>query len=99
MKFIEDPEIDFSELDNALCRIDELKAAIEDARAGNVTEDQHNQAAEYIADQQRYITTLKATIKAVQNSRDSLRYEVEQVKKQVFMQQREIDRLKALQAV
>ncbi len=95
MEFIEEPGIDFSPMDNALCQIDELKAAIEDAKAGNVTDEQHQQAIEFIADKQRYITSVERTIQAVQNTIDSLTHERAQLKKQVFMQHREITQLKA----
>jgi predicted RNase H-like nuclease (RuvC/YqgF family) len=95
MEFIEEPGIDFSELDDANCQIEELKAAIADAKAGNVTDEQHQQAIEFIADKQRYITTVERTIQAVNCSIASLTHERVQLKKQVFMQHREITQLKA----
>jgi hypothetical protein len=85
---------EYTELDAANDQISELQADLVVARLGEVSDEQKIQAAEFIAELQAEIKTLKATLKAVNLSRDFLMEENSQMKKQMKMQRREIEKLK-----
>lgn len=85
---------EYTELDAANDQISELQADLVVARLGEVSDEQKIQAAEFIADLQAEIKTLKATIKAVNLSRDAYMQENAQMKIQMKMQRREIEKLK-----
>lgn len=85
---------DYTELDAAHELITELQSDLVVARMGDVPEDQKTQAAERIAGLQAEIKTLEATLRAVTLSRDSLMEETNQMKRQMQMQRKEIERLK-----
>jgi hypothetical protein len=85
---------EYTELDAAHDQISELQAELVVARMGEVATEEKTQAAEYIAELQAEIKTLKATLKAANLSRDFLMEENAQMKKQMQMQRREIEKLK-----
>jgi ParB-like chromosome segregation protein Spo0J len=85
---------DYTELDAANDQINALQSELVVARMGDIPEDQKQQAAERIAQQDAYIRTLEASLKAVTNSRDALMEDVVQLKRQCQMQRKEIDKLK-----
>ena len=86
---------DYTELDAAHDQINELQADLVVARMGDVPEEQKAQAAERIADLQAEVNTLRATLAAVQLSRDSLMEERAQMMRQMKAQRAEIERLKS----
>lgn len=85
---------DYTELDAANDQISALQSELVVARMGDIPDDQKQQAAERIAQQDAYIRTLEASLKAVTNSRDALMEDVVQLKRQCQMQRKEIDKLK-----
>ena len=86
---------DYTELDAAHDQISELQSALVVANMGNVTDDDKQQAATLIAELRAEVKTLTATLKAAYLSRDSLMEENAQMKRQMQMQRKEIDKLKA----
>lgn len=99
MEFIEQAGIDFTPLDHALCQIDELQTELVVARMGNIPDAEKHQAAELIKELKQELATVNAVSNAVKNSRDSLQFENNELKRQCLMQRKEINKLKALQAV
>jgi hypothetical protein len=86
--------LDYTEMDAARDQISDLQADLVVARMGDIPDDQKQQASEHIAGLQAEVNTLSATLKAVCLSRDSLLEENAQMKRQMQMQRKEIDRLK-----
>ena len=85
---------DYTELDAAHDSNSELRAALAVANMGNVAEEDKQQATSLIAELRAEVKTLTATLKAVTLSRDSLMEETTQMKRQMQMQRKEIDKLK-----
>lgn len=94
-----EPEIEappeYTELDAAHDQISELQAELVVARMGDIPEEEKQQAAGLIAELHAEIKTLNATLAAVTLSRDTLMEENAQMKRQMAMQRREIDKLKS----
>ena len=94
-----EPEIEappeYTELDAAHDQISELQAELVVARMGDITEEEKQQAAGLIAELHAEIKTLNASLKAAYLSRDQLMEENAQMKRQMAMQRREIDKLKS----
>lgn len=88
----EDPK--YTELDAAHDQIIELQAELVVARMGDIGEDEKEQAAQLIKELNAEIKKLKVVLKAVELARDSLMEENAQMKKQMAMQRKEIDKLK-----
>ena len=88
------PEEDYSELDAAQDQISGLQDALAVATMGEVSSEDKEQAKNLIAELRAEVKTLRATLKAVTTSRDSLMNELAQVKRQCISQQRELKRLK-----
>lgn len=92
---------DYTELDAALDANNELLIENDRLRAANAvmhmdgTEEEKQQAAALLAEKDAYIKTLEATNRALVLSRDSLMEETSQMKRQMAMQRKEIERLKA----
>lgn len=85
---------DYSELDAAQDQISDLQSELVVARMGDIPEEEKQQAATLIAELRAEVKTLAATLKAVTLSRDSLMEEATQMKKQMAMQRKELDKLK-----
>ena len=90
-----DPEDEYTELDAAHDQIEELQAMLAVASMGNAPEEDKTQATELICELRAEIKTLRATLKAITQSRDALMNELSQVKRQCMAQQRELKSLKA----
>ena len=94
-----EPEIEappeYTELDAAHDQISELQAELVVARMGDIPEEEKQQAAGLIAELHAEIKTLNASLKAAYLSRDQLLEENAQMKRQMAMQRREIDKLKS----
>ncbi len=94
-----EPEIEappeYTELDAAHDQISELQAELVVARMGDIPEEEKQQAAGLIAELHAEIKTLNASLKAAYLSRDQLMEENAQMKRQMAMQRREIDKLKS----
>ena len=86
---------DYTELDAAHDQISELQAELVVARMGDIPEEEKQQAAGLIAELHAEIKTLNASLKAAYLSRDQLLEENAQMKRQMAMQRREIDKLKS----
>jgi len=84
---------EYSELDRAHDQISELQSELVVARMGDVPDDQKTQAAERLCEQDAHIKTLEATLKAVTLSRDTAMTEIVQMKRQMAMQRKEIEKL------
>ena len=93
-----EPEIEappeYTELDAAHDQISELQAELVVARMGDIPEEEKQQAAGLIAELHAEIKTLTATVKALTSSRDFYLEENAQMRTQMKMQRREIDKLK-----
>ena len=89
------PPEDYSDLDAAHDQIGELQASLALANMGTVAEADKNQAAELIESLRAEVKTLQATLRATQIARDTLMTEVAQMKRQLQMQRKEIDKAKA----
>lgn len=85
---------DYTELDAARDLISDLQSELVVARMGDIPDDEKQQAAALIAELRAEIQTFKATNRALILSRDSLMEEVAQMKKQMAMQRKDIDKLK-----
>ena len=85
---------DYTELDAAQDLISDLQSELVVARMGDIPDGEKQQAANLIAELRAEIQTLTATNRALILSRDSLMEEVAQMKKQMAMQRKEIDKLK-----
>ena len=100
-----EPEIeappDYTELDAARDENNELRIENDRLRAANAvmhmdgTAEEKQQASELLAEKDAELQTLRATNKALVLSRDSLMEENAQMKVQMAMQRREIERLKS----
>lgn len=94
-----EPEIeappDYTELDAAHDQISELQSALVVARMGDIPEEEKQHASELIAELRAEVKTLDASLKAAYLSRDQLMEENAQMRKQMQMQRKEIDRLKS----
>ena len=90
-----DPEDEYTELDAAHDQIEALQSMLAVASMGNAPDEDKEMARNLIAELRAEIKTLRATLKAVTQSRDSLMNEVAQVKRQCMSQQRELKSLKA----
>lgn len=86
---------EYTELDAAHDQISELQAELVVARMGDIPEEEKQQAAGLIAELHAEIKTLNASLKAAYLSRDQLMEENAQMKRQMAMQRREIDKLKS----
>lgn len=86
---------EYTEMDALRDQISELQADLVVARMGDVSDEEKQQAAAFIAELQSEIKTLLATVQAANLSRDFLMEENAQMKKQMQMQRREIEKLKA----
>jgi len=96
LALVQPPEPEYTELDAKNDQISELQASLVVALKGDVSQEDKQQAATYIAELQAEIKMLRATLKAVTFSRDSLMNELAHVKRQCISQQA---KLKQLQAV
>lgn len=90
-----DPEDEYTELDAARDQIEALQSMLAVASMGNAPDEDKEMARNLIAELRAEIKTLRATLKAVTQSRDSLMNELAQVKRQCTSQQRELKSLKA----
>ena len=84
---------DYTELDAAHDKIEDLQAELAVASMGNASADDKFQASNLIEELRSEVKTLKATLSAVKTSRDILQNENAELKKQVSMQRRELDKL------
>lgn len=91
-------EDEYTELDEARDQIKALQDMLAVASMGDVSDEDKAQAKELIAELRSEIKTLRATLKAVTQSRDTLMNELAQVKRQCMGQQRELKTLKAAHA-
>lgn len=85
---------DYTELDALRERVGDLQADLVVARMGDIPEEERLQAETLIADLRAEVKTLTATLKAAYLSRDSLMEENAQMKRQMQMQRKEINKLK-----
>ena len=85
---------DYTELDALREHVGDLQADLVVARMGDIPEEEKLQAETLIADLRAEVKTLTATLKAAYLSRDSLMEENAQMKRQMQMQRREIDKFK-----
>lgn len=86
---------EYTELDAAHDQISELQAELVVVRMGDVPEDVKQQAAKLIQELQAEVKTLTATLDAAYKSRDFYIEENAQMKRQMQMQRKEIDKLKS----
>ncbi len=86
---------DYTELDAAHDQISELQSALVVARMGDIPEEEKQHASELIAELRAEVKTLDASLKAAYLSRDQLMEENAQMKRQMAMQRREIEKLKS----
>lgn len=84
----------YSELDRAHDQIADLQAALALATMGDVSEDDKHQAATLITELRADLKTANAELSAVKSSRDFLMEENTQMKRQMALQRREIDKLR-----
>lgn len=93
-----EPEIEappeYTELDAAHDQISELQSALVVARMGDIPEEEKQHASELIESLRAEIKTLTATVKALTSSRDFYLEENAQMRTQMKMQRREIEKLK-----
>lgn len=87
------PEDEYTPMDAAQDQIHELQAELVVARINSTDSDESKQAAALIAELRAYIKTLEATNKALTVSRNTFQAENAQLKKQINMQRREIDKV------
>lgn len=87
------PEDEYTPLDAAHDQIHELQDELVVARINSTDSEEAKQAAALIAELRAHIRTLEATNKALTVSRDSFQAENAQLKKQINMQRREIDKV------
>jgi hypothetical protein len=87
------PEDEYTPLDAAHDQINELQAELVVARINSTDSEEAAQAAALIAELRAHIRTLEATNKALTVSRDGFQAENAQLKKQINMQRREIDKV------
>lgn len=92
------PEDQYTELDAKNDQIADLQSMLAVANLGTVSEEDKDQAKNLIAELRAEIKTLRATLKAVTQSRDSLMNELAQVKRQCIAQQRELKSFKGNKA-
>ena len=85
---------DYTELDALREHVGDLQADLVVARMGDIPEEERLQAETLIADLRAEVKTLTTTLKAAYLSRDSLMEENAQMKRQMQMQRKEIDKLK-----
>lgn len=85
---------DYTELDALREHVGDLQADLVVARMGDIPEEERLQAETLIADLRAEVKTLTATLKAAYLSRDSLMEENAQMKRQMQMQRKEIDKFK-----
>jgi ParB-like nuclease domain len=83
---------DYTELDAAHDKIEDLQAELAVASMGGASADDKFQASNLIEDLRSEVKTLKATLNAVKTSRDILQNENAELKKQVNMQRRELEK-------
>lgn len=86
---------DYTKLDAAYDQISELQSELVVARMGDIPEEDKRQAATLIAELRAEVKTLEATLKAVALSRDQLMEERSQMLRQMAMQRKDIEKLKA----
>lgn len=89
-----EPEDEYTDLDAAHDQIEGLQSMLAVASMGNAPDEDKEMAKSLIAELRAEIKTLRATLKAVTQSRDSLMNELAQVKRQCMAQQRELKSLK-----
>lgn len=85
---------EYTPLDAANERIEDLQVALAMASMGDVPESEKTMAKDLIDILRAEVKTLTASLDAVSQSRDSLMQEVAQLKKQCQMQRKEIEKLK-----
>ncbi|CDS51105.1 hypothetical protein [Polaromonas sp. CG9_12] len=85
---------DYTELDALREHVGDLQADLVVARMGDIPEEEKLQAETLIADLRAEVKSLTATLKAAYLARDSLMEENAQMKRQMQMQRKEIDKLK-----
>lgn len=85
---------DYSEMDALREHVGDLQADLVIARMGDIPEEEKLQAESLIAELRAEIKTLAATNRALVLSRDSLMEEAVQMRRQMAMQRKEIDKLK-----
>lgn len=85
----------YSELDRAHDQIADLQAALAIATMGDVSEEDKQQAATLIAELRADLKTANAELSAVKSSRDFLMEENTQMKRQMALQRREIEKLRS----
>lgn len=96
MTFITDnTPADYSELDYANDRIDELQTMLAAANMGDVSPEDKEDAKNFIVELKKELATVNAVLSAVKNSRDFIQHENNELKKQCLMQRKEINKLKA----
>ena len=83
-------EDEYTDLDAARDQVRELQSMLALANLGNVSDEDRTQAAELIKELRAENGVLRASLKAVTQSRDTLMNEMAQVKRQCLSQQREI---------
>lgn len=88
-----EPEPQYTELDAAKDQIDDLQSMLAIANLGTVADEDKDQAKNLIESLRAEIKTIKATLKAVTQSRDTYQNENAQLRKQITMQRREIDKV------
>lgn len=88
------PEQDYTELDAAHDTIAGLQDLLAVASLGDAPPEDKTQAAELISELRAEVRTLRASLKAVTQSRDTLMNELAQVKRQCLSQARELKSLK-----
>jgi hypothetical protein len=87
------PEPEYTPLDAANDQISDLQDALALATAGNLSDQEKEQAAGLIARLREEIRVLTATLKAITVSRNHYQAENGELKQQIRLQRREIDKL------
>jgi hypothetical protein len=89
----EPPEPEYTPLDAAHDQISDLQDALARASVGELSAEEKEEAAGLIARLREEVRVLKATLKAVTASRDHYQAENGELKHQIRLQRREIDKL------
>lgn len=86
--------LEYTELDALRDQVSDLQAELVVARMGDASDEERQQAANLIAELQAEIKSLKAVLKAVTLSRDTGMQEAAQMKRQMAMQRKELQKLR-----
>ncbi|MBH2008230.1 MAG: ParB-like nuclease domain-containing protein [Xanthomonadaceae bacterium] len=86
---------EYSELDRAHDQIADLQAALAIATMGDVSEEDKQQATALIAELRADLKTASAELSAVKSTRDFLMEENTQMKRQMALQRRELEKLRS----